>query len=46
MQKNNLKPHNQFMSSKPIRNVKAARTRYSEFLKEKEENGIEKEKAT
>ena len=46
MQKNNRKPHNLFLSSKITRIVKAACTRYSEFLKEQEENEIEKEKAT
>ena len=46
MQKNDLKPHNLFLSSKLFRSVKAARTWYSEFLKEQEENEIEKEKAT
>ena len=34
------------MSSKLIQSVKAARSWYSEFLKEQEENEIEKEKAT
>ena len=38
IQKNNLKPHNLFLQSKLIRSVKAAGTRYSEFLKEQEEN--------
>ena len=35
-----------FLSSKLIQSVKAARSWYSEFLKEQEENEIEKEKAT
>ena len=34
------------MSSKLIQSVKAARSWYSEFLKEQEENQIEKEKVT
>ena len=34
------------MSRKPIQSVNVARTRYSEFLKEQEENETEKEKAT
>ena len=34
------------MSSKLIQSVKAAHSWYSEFLKEQEENEIEKEKAT
>ena len=41
-----MKPHNLLLSSKLIRSVKACRTRYSEFLKEQDDNEIEKEKAT
>ena len=47
IQRNDLKQtHNIFLSTKLIQSVKAALTRYSEFLAEQEENKIEKEKAT
>lgn len=46
MQRNNRKRHNLFSSSKITRIVKAARIRYSEFLKKQDKNETEKEKAT
>ena len=41
-----MKPHDLLLSSNLIRSLKACRTRYSEFLKEQNENEIEMEKAT